>query len=492
MRKKMILYAFIFIFFIYSNLFSNNEGIQFKISVRVFDKNVPIENFSKDDFIVSVNKKNQEISCFQKISRSISNPSIPFRHFILAFNLYDYGEQISEGIEYFIKNILTKNGDILVVTPKKVYKFSRGLEKNSAISQIKEIVKKDSLNFKSERATYENNLKEKIKRIRTEEISTSSAVTFLNNYVREWNIFKSRLLIPNVKGYKAIADYFKGKDGDIWFINFQQREIIPVLDELKQVIDKLRDYISSLVEPEYQSWSSAISNGLIVLEKSLLISDNFPREEIQNIMLGSNISFNVILFKSRVKMAEAEIHDKNSPDYEDILRNISKATGGITITTADLKEGLYQISQYIDNSYLINFPLKKANGLEIDIKTRNGNYDIYYKEIYDKEEIKDKIKILTDKIQISNVSLKDKRIRFILSNFSKADKSQGILEVKILIKNEEGNTVYEASNILKTFKDTITITSPPLLKVNGKNRIFILAEDKLTNYSSVFYKDFVF
>ena len=504
--KKILIISVIFAFILSTNsaLYSKTKDFQLKIPVRVFDINVLMENLSKDDFTVSVNKKNMRILSFESIKRTISNPTSPFRNFILSFNLYDYGEQVSEGIEYFIRNILTDIDKIMIITPKSVYTFSSGASKDKTINDIKKIVKKDCQIFKGERAAYENSLKEMLSTTRLAAVpattqdttSMDQAMRFVNSYQREWLIFKDRFLIPDVNEYKAVAEYFYGNEGDKWFINFQQREIIPELDKLRKKIDNIRDFIYSVGNPSDQSWAPMIEKSTRELEKSLLISDEFPQYEIQDILLSSNISYNVILFKSKRKLEESDIHEKISPDYEEILRNISRATGGFTLATTDLKDGLLQLSQHSYASYLISIPVNTEKDLKIDIELISGNYDIHYKKTYSNKEIKKIVKSSSGKVKISDVSVKNKSVKFTLSNFSinksEENRPQGILEVKIVIKNEKGDVIYKTSNTLTTFENKITITLPFPSNISGKNRVFIFTEDKISNLSFIFNRDFVF
>jgi len=463
----------------------------------VFDKKALIESLSKNDFMVSVNKKVVEISSFESVKRMISNPTTPFRNFILSFNLYDYGEQVNEGIEYFVRNILTDNDEMMIFTPENVHIFSTDAPKDKIIDDIKKLVKQDCRIFKAKRTIYKNSFKEKLGTTRlgiAPEVSTKdTALRFINSYRSEWLTFKNRFLIPDVNRYKLVSEYFYGKDGDKWFINFQQREIIPELGELRKKIRELRILVSSLAESEETGWGPMISKGIRDLEISLLLSGKFPQNEIQDILLGLNISYNVIFFKSKIKM---DTDENVSPDYEDILRNISRATGGFTLEVTDIKNGLLQLSQHKDISYLINIPVRRGNNLKIDIKARKGNYRTCHKKTYNKNEIERIIKFSTDKVKISDVSVKNKIVKFTLSNFS-TDKSkvrelEGNLESILLIKNEKGDVIYKRSNILKTFKDTITIILPPLHNISGTNRVFIFAEDKITNLSIIFNRDFIF
>ncbi len=134
--------------------------------------------------------------------------------------------------------------------------------------------------------------------------------------------------------------------------------------------------------------------------------------------------------------------------------------------------------------------------MKIDIELISGNYDIHYKKTYSKKEIKNIIKTSLGKIKISDVSVKNKSFKFTLSNFSinksEENRPQGILEVKIVIKNEKGDVIYKTSNTLTTFENKITITLPLPPNISGKNRVFIFAEDKISNLSFIFNRDFVF
>jgi len=503
---KKILNIFIiltFVLSIQSTLESKTEIIQLKVPVRVYDKNILIENLSKNDFTVSINNENVEISSIKSVKRGMSHPTTPFRNFVLSFNLYHYGEQVGEAIEHFVKNILTDSDEIMIITPENVYKFSADESKEKTIDDIKKLVKDDSQIFKGKRTTYENNLKEILRTSRLPDVSSPSRggaaianpiMKFLKSYQTEWLTFKNRFLLPDVNKYKAVSSYFFGKDGDKWFINFQQREIIPELGELKTRIDEIRDSLSEIMDPKEQAWVPMIEKSARELEKSLLFSDMFPQDEIQDILMSSNISYDVILFRSKVKM-EGGVHEMVSPDYEDILRNISRATGGSTLETTDIKNGLLQLSQHQDTSYLLDIPISPVP-VNIDIKLQKSDYETYHKKTYSGAEIKDVMQISADKVKISGVSVKDKIVKFIISNFStdesQVSKSEGNLDVKMLIIDERGNTAYKTGNILKTFKDSITITLPPLDHIRGKNKVFIFAEDKIRGISSVFTGEFVF
>ncbi|MFX0198191.1 MAG: hypothetical protein ACFFCW_18900 [Candidatus Hodarchaeota archaeon] len=496
MKKILdIFLIFIFVLSIQTALGSDYEELQLKVPVRVFDKNMLINDLSKNDFRVSINNEDVEILSFESVSRRISHPTTPFRTFILAFNLYDYGEQVSEGIEYFVRDVLTDNDEIMIITPENMYKLLPEVQKDKTIDDIKRYVKKDWQIFKGKRTTYENTFKEKLKRIRPQMISRESALRFLNSYRSEWLTFKSRFLMPDVNEYKVVSQYLYGKEGDKWFINFQQREIIPELGELKKRIRDIRNFISSLAEAEETGWVPMLSKGVTELEKALLLSDRFPQEEIQDILLGLNISYNVILFKSKTKLGGSSPHESVSPDYEDILRNISRATGGFTLETTDIKNGLLQLSQHQDTSYLLNIPIIPTP-LNIDIKLPKGNYETYHKKTYSGAEIKSIMQFSADKVKISGVSVKDKIVTFTISNFStdqsQVSKSEGNLEVKMLVTNEKGEIMYRMTNTLKSFKDSIEITLPPLEHISGKNRVCIFTEDKITGISSIYATEFVF
>jgi hypothetical protein len=463
-----------------------------------------MEDLSKNDFMVSVNNKDAKISSFETVKRRISHPTTPFRNFVLSFELYNYGEQVSEGIEYFVRNVLTDNDEIMIITPENVYKFSADESKDKIIADIKKLVKDDCQILKGKRTTYENNLKEMLRKSRLPDISSSPLggaatagpiIKFLNSYRTEWLTFKNRFLLPDVNKYKAVSLYFYGKDGDKWFINFQQREIIPELGELKTKIDEIRDTVSQIIDPEEQAWSPMIEKSARELEKSLLLSDMFPQDVIQDILLDLNMSYNVIFFRSKIKMKEGGVHESVSPDYEEILKNISRATGGSTLETTDIKNGLLQLSQHQDTSYLLNIPISPAL-LNIDVELKKGKYKIYYKKTYSGPEIKSVMQFSSDKVKISGVSVKNKKVKFTISNFS-TDKSQvseseGNLEVKMLITNEKETIIYRTGKILSTFKESIAITLPPLEHISGKNRMFIFVEDKITGMSSIFNREFVF
>jgi len=306
---------------------------------------------------------------------------------------------------------------------------------------------------------------------------------FLNDYSREWGNFKTKFLFPDMRIYTSLAMMLAKQSGEKWFINFQQREIMPALGEFKKASSNIRDYLASVTSSDEQATAASISSGLQTLEKSMLISENYPKQILSNLLMGANLSYNVILFRSLRQ--DISSPDAQSPDYEGILRKFSEQTGGVDMDTTNLKEGIDAIKKNTDFYYNLIFEFDgTVEDKIIKVETAVPGANIYYKDKFFKSEIQNLIDYLKEpKINISKFSIKGNQITFTIADFKidKVEKQQaGLMAVKIELKDDKHNPVFKTSKTLKSVKKSITISLPLPAKYQGYFQLHIQARDLLS------------
>lgn len=496
MKKNHVLVA-LFILFISLQLAAGDD-VLLKLPVRVVSKGQPVLTLKKADFSFYINEQRKEIIDLLGTKRTLSKADEP-RNFVLAFNLTEYGQQISEGISYFVEHVLDKNDSLIILTPLKMYRIAVSDKKVKIVEDIEKIVKKDSLNFKKNKISSRDNLLREIRKVNrggsitsggkagnTTDLTTTTIMQFLNDYNREWGNFKTKFLFPDLRQYSSLAMLLAKQSGEKWFINFQQREIMPALGEFKKAADSIRGYLSSVTSTEDQAAASSISSGLQTLEKAMLVSENFPRQILANLLMGANFSYNVILFRSLRQ--DISNPDAQSPDYEGILRDFSEQTGGKDLDTTDLKEGIGAIMKNTDFYYDLIFKFEgTVEDKNIRVEAAVPGAKIFYKDKFYKSEIQNLIDYLKEpKINISGFSIKGNQIRFTIGEF-KIDKVEnqqaGLMAVKIELKNDKHDTVFKTSKTLKSIKKSITISLPLPATHKGYFQLHIQARDLLSQKS---------
>lgn len=471
------------------------EDILLKLPVRVISKSGPELTLKKSDFSFYINDQRKEIVNLLGTKRSLSQTDEP-RNFVLAFNLTEYGQQISEGVSYFVEQILRDGDSLIVLTPIKMYRIAISNKKIKIIEDIDKIVKKDSLTFKKNKISSRGNLLREIRKVSrggsitaggrgggTFDQTTTTIMQFLNDYSREWGNFKTKFLLPDLRLYSSLAMMLAKQSGEKWFINFQQREIMPALAEFKNASNNIRDFLASVTSADEQASAGSISSGLQTLEKSMLVSEKFPKQILSNLLMGANLSYNVILFRSLRQ--DISSPDAQSPDYEGILREFSEQTGGVDMDTTDLKQGIDAIKRNSDFYYNLIFEFDgTVEDKNIKVETAVPGAKIYYKDKFFKSEVQNLINYMKEpKINISKFSIKGNKITFTIADFKidKVEKQQaGLMAVKIELKDDKYNTVFKTSKTLKSVKKSITISLPLPPKYRGYFQLHIQARDLLS------------
>ncbi len=112
-------------------------------------------------FRLTRRQRKEEIPTLKEEVKQTFMP-ITSRSFYLLFEVVEYSPKLSESIDYFFQNVLLPSDDLVIVTPMNTYRLkSEVLSKVSteeAISQIREILRKDAWIGNSEYRRLNNDL----------------------------------------------------------------------------------------------------------------------------------------------------------------------------------------------------------------------------------------------------------------------------------------------------------------------------------------------
>ncbi|MCK4890122.1 MAG: hypothetical protein KAS97_09330 [Candidatus Aminicenantes bacterium] len=495
MKKNIIILTIMF--FLVAGTIYSADDIYLKIPVRIYKGSEYLKGLSKEDFSLKINGKVRSIEELLTGERSINDIS-ERRNFILQFNLTDYGKNITKSINFFINEVLRKKDNLIVWTPVKVYRIRTDKPKQNIISDIEKIVKNDSFNYKRLKESARERLFSIVRKfnnfipnVKDSNPYISSILNFLNEYSREWLDFKSKFLMPDIGKYYGVFSLLTQKyPGEKYFVNFQQREVIPSLKKYNNVKRDITNYLSNIAGTSESSYSSSIANALKKIDKSMLLSDNFDPEKLISPFKGANISYNLILFHSFRQSGEDS--DSVSPDLEGILRNISRSTGGFSINTNDFVKGIESILKKSDNYYFIIYKFNGKKGeKKIEIEIGDKNAKLFYKKKFLPGEIDLLIKLASEpKITISEVKTKGHDLSFTISGFSITGekKKTGIMKVEIKIIDKDRNSVMNKNNTLRAEKDSIKISLKITPELKGFFKLEITAKDMNANKTANFSK----
>ncbi|MEN8222646.1 MAG: hypothetical protein ABFR36_05260 [Acidobacteriota bacterium] len=493
--KKIIFFLTITIIFL-TGSYPQQEDIYLKIPVRIYKGGDYLTGLQKDNFTLKINGKVRSITEVLTGERSINDIS-ERRNFILQFNLTDYGKNITTGIEFIINEILRKKDNLIVWTPVKVYRIRSDKPKNTIITDIEKIVKEDSFSYKRLKDAARNKLTTIIRKFidfipnkKDSNPHMSNIFNFLNNYSREWLDFKSKFLLPDIgKYYGVFALLSREYPGEKYFINFQQREVIPSLKKYTEAKNMINTYVSNIAGTSESSYTSSISNALKKIDKSMLLSDNFDPAKLVSPFKGANISYNLLLFHSFRQSGDES--DSLSPDLEGILRRISRSTGGFSINTNDIRDGINSMMKKSDHYYFLIYKFNGKKGKKkVEVEIDDKEAVLFFKDKFFPDEIDLLIKLAAQpKINISEVNISGKQLFFAISDYAKRgkEKKTGIIKVEIRLLDKNRKKVMEKMNTLRAEKDPVRISLKITPELKGFFKLEISAKDmnrnKTANYS---------
>ena len=485
-----------FIILITSATFTSVKNIHLQLPVRVFDEKGMVLDLKKDDLQLFMNGKQIEIVDLIQQKRSFGTTSDLGRNFILSFQLNEFDIQIQKGISFFITDVLNSGDTLIVFSPLKAYRFDVTRNKQKMINMVEEVLIKDCREMNKRGVASRKNLEHKINGLKnvlsdggSDDFAISSYITtnrFLNTFHREFMEFRNSFLLPNVSKYRQILKKSFIREGEKWWIHFQQRESFSILSKIIEVLKMVNRYISWF-ERERPPMAIAMKTRLNNLRKELLISDIFPYSQFQKILTGDNISYNVI-FWGDLKKSESNISNSLLLGLESIFKKLSNESGGKKISAKDVERGIGEITKHVDHYYDLVFlydgRVEKKN---IQVKVKKGNPKIIFKQGFEKTEIKTLIQNLSkERVRVDDISMLKNKVKFSISSF-RFNRSRGkkfsILKVRINLFDDMNNKVYRTERTLRVFKDNTSITVTLPRRFYGNYKLNILVFDLIANIS---------
>lgn len=494
MIKKGLFFLFLVGSFVIPSI--ANE-IHFRLPVRVLEPEEKSIELEKDDFNLFINDSQREIIDLRKRIKSLGIKPDLGRDFIFSFYLTEYGRNVEDGISYLITEILDTSDSLYILSPRKFYKIKVSKNKERMRMTLEELLRKDCKEFKKDRISAENKLINKINALKRNFSADLFGVNrnfnqrryvktshFLNSFLDEFLDFKNRYLFPDVSNYQQVIEPLVMREGERWWIHFQQNETLELFPKLKEAIKQINSYINDEEDPN-QTLAQVLKRNLSRLEKHMLKSDSFPAPRLLNTFVGNDISYNVVFFKSsKNKKPRAEYSAVSG--LEDILKEISSASGGKTVNSVNSEQGIREIEKHLDQYYEIIYNWDgKIEGKKIHVSVDKRKINLSYNDNILKEKVKSSVRFFSKERHKINIASTDNNVlTFSISSFEneKAGK-YGLLKIRVELFNEQDVKIHNNENTLRAFKEKVTISILIPAKIRGEFRLVITVYDLIANSS---------
>ncbi len=503
MRKKKL---FIVVFFAVVLMISGQERIReevkvvnVEVPVRVFYKGKAVEDLTVENFTLYEGKKSQAITSLNIIRQQIKidKENVRPRYFVLVFRLFNYNREFKKGLKYLFDNVLVKNDSLLILANDESFAIDSLEEKEKVFARVDSLLHKQAQRARGQMISYLKRIEQEVDMHRFKVLllrpEFHKIKDFLKKYLRIWKAYKNTYLLPNLDRYYYFAKHLEGIKKEKWVINFYQMEMIPniiISGDLRMSLNTYIEVLLSDPSAEFVSYGRILRTMKNEINKTLNIPLDFPVDQISKLFYKVNATFHSIFMRT-ILGTESLDHEsmKLLSDMEKCLGDITRSTGGILVSSKDLKSAINRIVEVDNICYLLTYSPKNPGKIgkikiKVDKKKCKVVYDDnmranYIKKHFAKIEKKDR----TPAIRIKDLNLKDKRLSVSLVDFllKKTEKGTiGQIGIHICIKNSEGKKIFDKGNTLTTEKDIVTISIPLKGLKKGTYDIVVDIKDFLT------------
>ncbi len=361
--------------------------VNIEIPVRVFDSGEFVDNLTTEDFEVYEDGKLQNVVAAYLIKktkierkeeeRKNFSPEVS-RHFVLLFQIYDYLPKIEGAINYFFNSVILPGDSLTIMTPLNTYNLKsqafEALPKEAIAKQLKERVRKDVIMGSVE---YKSAIRD-LEAIVSGRFATGGLETYRMILHRLEN-----LRYIDEKKILKFADFLKAMQGQKYVFLFYQKEVLPQFNA-KTLIQKIS------LSQDKPNVVATIYDLFELYRRDI----TFNVDHVKQIFADSSIYIHFLFitktFFQRLpitSMMPSEIvYVDKSEDIYSAFREMAKATGGLTESSANAAFAFQKAVNASENYYLLYYSpssyIKDGKFKSIQVKVRGKNYRVTHRAGY--------------------------------------------------------------------------------------------------------------
>ena len=400
------IFLFIVVCLVGLSLFSQQVSqesvvINVEVPVRVFTGGRFVDNLTIEDFEIfedGVSQKIEAVYLVNKRSIERSEEKRRFtpetkRNFYLFFELTEPNPKMEEAVTNFVQDNLYPGDDLTIVTPMKTYLLrGKALEVKSReeiSAQLKGLIRRDTLIGNSEYNNTIRSLEGLARSLSATIIQTLQAEEeeelmfqqmdefFQEEFTRrsvdeQLQIYYDLLMkLENIRRVDEnqmfkLAEFLKNKDGQKYVYMFYQKEYVPQVDPniLNQYITMMQDRpdIVQTVSSLFDFFRRDVS---------------FDVEGVKQAFADSSVAIHFLYITTPAQRMAGVYMNEQSEDIFGPFREMSRATGGYSESSANPDFLFQQAVEASDNYYLLYYSPQsytsdgKFKNIRVRIKDKN-------------------------------------------------------------------------------------------------------------------------
>lgn len=376
------------------------KTINVEIPVRVFKGADFVDGLKLEDFEVYDNGRLQKLDAVYLVKKAAierreeTRTFVPrtARHFTLLFEMSEYDPRLDEALDYFVKSVLIPGDSLVVITPMRTYRMraenSLETDRERILQRLAELLRRDILIGNSEY----RDLLEDLKRVaRVLSAATSAGVpagtasgdpsfagASFEEQLENYGALLQRLeTLRSVDSQKFLdfAGYLKTLDGQKDIFLFYQREFIPKVDP--KVLNRLMIVYNDRVD---------ILFTLMNLFDFSRRDSTFNTDFIKKAFSDSSTAVHFLFLSTPAETVPGVVMEERTEDVFEPFREMSRATGGFTGTSANFGAIMRSAVSALENYYLLYYTPAdyRSDGAfrNIEVRIKGGGYRLTHRAGY--------------------------------------------------------------------------------------------------------------
>jgi VWFA-related protein len=369
--------------------------VNIEVPLRVYDSGFFVDDLTIADLELLEDGVPQKIEALYLIDQSAIKrleENKPFRpetarHFYIFFEITEYSAELERALNHFFLEVYAPKDSLTVVTPMKTYRLKTEILENipreKIVEQIKTILHRDAW---MGNADYRSIIKELISAIKLVSHTEGTRVALgvsddPDRNFTSWD--KYELLRDQLESFRTInekklydfARHLKNKEGQKNVFIFYQKEFIPKFDQ--ETFYRMMDYNVAFQQLKLADYLEHTPREIA-----------FDVERIKQAYSDSSITINFLFFSKPSDPVHGVVMVEHSEDYFSAFNEMSNATGGISISSADPEFLFQKAGDASHHYYLIYYTPKqyqadgKFKNIEVKLKTRRKGCKVTHRSGY--------------------------------------------------------------------------------------------------------------
>jgi hypothetical protein len=482
------------------------EVINTEVPVRVFLAGAPVAGLTRDDFQLFEGKEKQAINGFysrtkkmnvEKVTLQAETAAPASRYFVLVFRILEYNEQMKKGVHYIFDHILRDNDKLLVMINDRTVTLNRDVWKVKRREILDQLLNEEAGKARQNLEHYFLAVQKNLDLTRLHilfeghDAYAQRILEFLNDYLRTWDEFKNKYLIPDLDKFYNFARHLEKVKEEKWVLTFYQIEMFPNM----KISGQLRQQLERMLSAMEGGRSEDIMHGRMIgqllnrIDQEFNLADSFPAEEVSKMLIKVDTTYHCfIMGVQRETLSEDLGYKQVSSDIEHSLSEITRRSGGEVVFSGDVSASLHSVEEKEDIYYVLTYepvnPARKGK-VRVELPGRPGCklfYDDNIRADYIGEYLQKK-KAGDPSLLLEALDFKGRQLQVKISSFKTVAMGKGEngqLLVAVRIHDSQNKLVYDRNRNFDTKHSRVELSIDLKFLEPGKYMFIVEAHDLLT------------